>query len=186
VGTGSLKTRASAGRREQPPARTLQGLGGEQRCHYRGMTCAGCGLCFEHGERVRSAGDGLAHLRCSCVEAAQRGEQRRARTAGRQEPTDGEANVSSADQQMDDARAYATWAQLERDFATGGERREQRLLLPRHSRERFIQMLRWMAQDDVRCELLCRRCGELWVHTMVRQGLRTGRWTAGWWHALRL
>ena len=55
---------------------------------------------------------------------------------------------------MEDARAYATWAAMEREFALGGAASGARLLLPRHSRSRFIELLEWMARDDERCALL--------------------------------
>jgi len=54
---------------------------------------------------------------------------------------------------MEDARAYATWARLEREFALGEAAGKGRLLLPRHSRERFVELIEWMARTGRR-ELL--------------------------------
>jgi hypothetical protein len=48
---------------------------------------------------------------------------------------------------MEDARAYATWAAMEREFSLGRGAASGRLLLPRHSRVRFIELLEWMALD---------------------------------------
>ena len=80
---------------------------------------------------------------------------------------------------MEDARAYATWAAMEREFALGGAASGARLLLPRHSRSRFIELLEWMAQDDdltrgVRC---CRRCCERRASTRSGRSWRTGALT---------
>ena len=55
---------------------------------------------------------------------------------------------------MEDARVYATWAQLERQFALGDVASGRRLLLPRHSRVRFLGLLEWMARDEARRALL--------------------------------
>jgi len=55
---------------------------------------------------------------------------------------------------MEDARAYAAWAAMEREFALGGAAGGARLLMPRHSRRRFIEMIEWMALDERRCRLL--------------------------------
>lgn len=55
---------------------------------------------------------------------------------------------------MEDARAYSTWARLEREFALGEERGRGRLLLPRHSRARFLEFVEWMVRDAVRRSLL--------------------------------
>jgi hypothetical protein len=145
-----------AGRRERAPVRTLQRLGDQQCCHYRGVCCAGCGLPFERGERVCSAGGGLAHRRDGCVEAAQRGGLR-----------EGARALSVEEEGLEAARAYATWARLEREFALGQGAGDGRLLLPRHSRERFLALLEWMGRDVGRRELL---------PTVVRaSGLFTGR-----------
>ena len=134
------------GRRQRPPARTLQQMGAVQRCHYRGTPCAGCGQLMRRGERVRTAGGGLVHAQGGCAAAA-------TRSAQRGQPA--EAPVArSAEGAMEDARAYATWAAMEREFALGGAASGARLLLPRHSRSRFIELLEWMAQDDERRALL--------------------------------
>ena len=55
---------------------------------------------------------------------------------------------------MDDAWAYSTWARLEREYALGAAAGRGRLLLPRHSSERFLAFLEWMVRDAVRRELL--------------------------------
>jgi hypothetical protein len=133
-----------AGRQERPPVRKLQGLGDEQRCHYGGVRCAGCGLRMERGERVRSAGGGLSHRREECVEAARRG--------GR--TSDSRAAVSEVEQDLEAARAYATWTRLEREFTLGAGASGGRLLLPRHSRESFMGLLSWMARDEERRQLM--------------------------------
>ena len=52
--------------------------------------------------------------------------------------------MSDEGQEMADARAYSTWARLEREFALGETAGRARLLLPRHSRGRFIEFLGWM------------------------------------------
>ena len=57
-------------------------------------------------------------------------------------------------QDMEDARAYATWAAMEREFALGGSAGGARLLLPRHSRLRFLELIEWMAISERRCALL--------------------------------
>ena len=51
---------------------------------------------------------------------------------------------------MADARAYATWAALERAFALSDAASSGRLLLPRHSRARFAEMVEWMSIDEER------------------------------------
>ena len=55
------------------------------------------------------------------------------------------AEVRSASGEMEDARTYAIWAAMERSFVLGGEAGSQRLLLPRHSRARFLELVEWMA-----------------------------------------
>ena len=57
-------------------------------------------------------------------------------------------------QEMKDARAYATWAAMEREFALGEANSGRRLLLPRHSRARFLELVEWMARDEGRRGLL--------------------------------
>ena len=51
------------------------------------------------------------------------------------------AEVRSASGEMEDARTYAIWAAMERSFVLGGEAGSQRLLLPRHSRARFLELV---------------------------------------------
>ena len=55
---------------------------------------------------------------------------------------------------MADARAYATWARLEREFALGEDAGHGALLLPRHSAARFTSFIEWMARDRERRALL--------------------------------
>ena len=134
---------AKEGRRQRPPV-TTQRLGAVQRCHYRGTPCAGCGQLMPRGERVCSAGGGLAHARGGCAEAA------------RVRPGSARSTASGVDgsQEMKDARAYATWAAMEREFALGEANSGRRLLLPRHSRARFLELVEWMARDEGRRGLL--------------------------------
>ena len=148
---------AAARRHVLPPAgsarqrryeRTTLGSSGWQRCHYRGTECAGCGQLMRRGERVRAAGGGLVH---ACEGCARHAEVRRAHRGAEQESP---AESQHEEQAMADARAYSVWARLEREFALGEDRGSGRLLLPRHSRERFVEMLRWMAHDAGRRELL--------------------------------
>ena len=57
----------------------------------------------------------------------------------------------------EEARAYSVWARLEREYALSDERVAAGtggLLLPRHSRERFVDFLRWLMSDaDRACSL---------------------------------
>ena len=115
-------------------------MGAVQRCQYRGTVCAGCGLLMRRGEQVRASGGGLVHARSSCVEAAA---SRRWRERG----ADAAEAARGQTSEVEDARAYATWAALEREFALGGEAGSGRLLLPRHSKARFLEMVEWMARD---------------------------------------
>jgi hypothetical protein len=55
---------------------------------------------------------------------------------------------------MEEARAYSTWARLEREFALGEAGGKGHLLLPRHSRARFIEFVEWMGRDAERRALL--------------------------------
>ena len=148
---------AAAARRQVQPARgsiagrgrvvrVLPRTGGWQRCHYRGTACAGCGQLFRRGERVASAGDGLVHPRGGCEEAERRRRETRAQTTSVEEPAEGD--------EMESARAYSIWAQLEREFALGEGGGSGRLLLPRHSKDRFVQFLEWMGCDASRRERL--------------------------------
>ena len=125
---------STASRRQKPPVRTLRSMSEVQRCHYRGTPCAGCGQLFRRGERVRAAGGGLVHTGGRCCEAIQTKSTR----------------VPATESAMEDARAYAVWARLEREFALGDAAGGRRLLLPRHSRERFVELIEWMALDEVR------------------------------------
>ena len=140
-----LPVRRGAGRRERPPVRS-QGLDVVQRCHYRGMSCAGCARSFERGERVRAAGSGLVHVRDECVAAVAAPEK--------------VAQVSSTTSEgigraLEDARCYAVWTRLEREFTLGGEESVRGgLLLPRHSRARFMAMIDWMGRDASRRAML--------------------------------
>jgi hypothetical protein len=60
----------------------------------------------------------------------------------------------AATEPMEDARTYATWARLEREFALGDAGGKGHLLLPRHSRTRFIEFVDWVGRDAERRELL--------------------------------
>ena len=132
----------AAGRRERAQVRAQHKPGGWLRCQYGGTPCAGCGRLFRRGERVRSAGGGLAHPREQCMEAAWARAARRSRALA-------VGAMPAWEATLEDARAYATWAQLEREF-TLGEPGGRRLLLPRHSRERFIQLVEWMGREESR------------------------------------
>ena len=125
-------------RRRPAPPRVLRDVGEWQRCHYRGTTCIGCGQRFERGERVLAAGCGLVHFGGGCS----------TRAAARCESAS--STAQSGDGGLEDARAYATWAHLEREFALGPAAGRGRLLLSRHSRERFMQFVRWMARSGHR------------------------------------
>ena len=50
----------------------------------------------------------------------------------------------------DDARAYSIWTRLEREFVFGESRGAGGVLLPRHSRARFLEFVHWMAADSTR------------------------------------
>ena len=54
------------------------------------------------------------------------------------------------EQGLEAARAYATWARLEREFALRQDAGGGRLLLPQalRSRERFLALLEWMATSS--------------------------------------
>jgi hypothetical protein len=144
-----LPAACTEGRRQRPLVRTLQQMGAVQRCHYRGTECAGCWQQMRRGERVRSAGGGLVHAQGGCVEAAIR-----AATASGRRPRSVATGLRVQGQDMEDARAYATWAAMEREFALGGSAGGARLLLPRHSRLRFLELIEWMAISERRCALL--------------------------------
>ena len=59
----------------------------------------------------------------------------------------GGASDETTERALEDARCYSTWARLEREFALGGaESVRGGLLLPRHSRARFMAMVEWMAR----------------------------------------
>jgi hypothetical protein len=144
-----LPAARTEGRRQKPPARTLQQLGAVQRCHYRGTECAGCGQQMRRGERVRSAGGGLAHAQGGCVEAATIAQT--TRTAAVSSRSRSAAMGSHGQgQDMEDARAYTTWAAMEREFTLGSSAGGARLLLPRHSKSRFFELVEWMALDERR------------------------------------
>ena len=67
----------------------------------------------------------------------------------------GGASDETAERALEDARCYSTWARLEREFALGGaESVRGGLLLPRHSRARFMAMVEWMGRDASRRALL--------------------------------
>ena len=136
------------GHRPKLPVRRLQRLGTVQLCHYRGMQCAGCGQAMRRGERVRSAAGGLTHAQGGCVEMVTR-----ARSAPRLTTTT-ESQVEVPTATLEDARAYATWAAMEREFSMGRGAASGRLLLPRHSRARFIELLEWMSLDRERRALM--------------------------------
>ena len=120
-----------------------------QVCRYRGMRCAGCGVCFIRGERMQGGGAGFVHRRERCAEAAR---QELLCVAARDRQSASHAwppLVSAAT--VDQARACAVWARLEREYALGGGRAAIEaggLLLPRHDRDTFIDFLRWMASGD--------------------------------------
>ena len=100
---------------------------------------------MRRGERVRSAAGGLTHAQGGCAEVAVRARSAaQSTTATQVEPT----------ATMEDARAYATWAAMEREFSLGRGAASGRLLLPRHSRARFIELLEWMALDRERRTLM--------------------------------
>ena len=106
---------------------------------------------FEPNMRVRAAGAGLVHPRGDCVGRA---EQRAvaASAYGGDEPED--TAVAAESQTMEDARAYSVWARLEREFALGVEGGSGRLLLPRHSRQRFLAFVEWVTRDEARLKTL--------------------------------
>ena len=62
--------------------------------------------------------------------------------------------MSEVEQDLEAARAYATWTRLEREFTLGAGASGGRLLLPRHSRESFMGLLSWMARDEERRQLM--------------------------------
>ena len=72
--------------------------------------------------------------------------------------------AAQTDTSLGAARAYATWTRLEREFALGASR-GRRLLLPRHSRERFIEMVEWMGHDEGRRVLLPQVQRAVGLHT---------------------
>ena len=82
-----------------------------------------------------TAGRGLVHVKGGC-----------AARVGAQSMEIGTA-TTAGDGGLEDARVYATWARLERQFVLGAAAGRGRLLMPRHSRERFEQLVRWMARD---------------------------------------
>ena len=95
---------------------------------------------------MRAAGGGLVHVRDHCVASAV------AQVGAAQASGAGDA---VAGRSLEDARCYATWARLEREFALGGaESVRGGLLLPRHSRARFMAMVEWMGHDASRRALL--------------------------------
>ena len=89
------------------------------------------------------------HAQGGCVEAATIAQTTRtAAVSGRLRSAAMESYGQGQD--MEDARAYAAWAAMEREFALGGSAGGARLLLPRHSRSRFLELLEWMALDERR------------------------------------
>ena len=103
---------------------------------------------------MRSAGGGLAHAQGGCVEAATAAPTTRSVAASNHRLQSRGAEPHGHGRDMEDARAYATWAAMEREFALGGPAGGARLLLPRHSRSRFLEMMEWMALDERRRALL--------------------------------
>ena len=90
------------------------------------------------------------HAQGGCVEAATAAPTTRtAAASGRRSQLTG-VEPSVQGQDMEDARAYAAWAAMEREFALGSSAGGARLLMPRHSKLRFIEMLEWMALDERR------------------------------------
>ena len=138
-------------RRQLPAVQALISPGELQRCHYGGTRCAGCGVFFARGERVCAAGGGLAHPGSGCAREAEQQVGRRQLAA-------------QTDRSLGAARAYATWTRLEREFALGASQ-ARRLLLPRHSRERFIEMVEWMGHDEGRRALLPQVQRAVGLHT---------------------
>ena len=88
------------------------------------------------------------HAQGSCAEATTRALVETGR------PATAESTAVRQPAAMDDARAYATWAATEREFSLGGAASNGRLLLPRHSRARFVELLEWMARDERRRALM--------------------------------
>ena len=121
------------------PERALLREEETQLCRYRGMCCAGCGAAFRRGERVRSAGGALAHTAAGCVERATRVPCPRL-----EEATCGSAPMAD---EMEVARAHATLARLEREFALGEGLDRGGMVLPRHSRRQFERFAAWLSSD---------------------------------------
>ena len=74
--------------------------------------------------------------------------------AEQDQPAEGRSEQSRADVSQataGDARDYSVWTRLEREFALGeGLAAGSGLLLPRHSRGRFIEFAGWLAADAER------------------------------------
>ena len=138
-------------RATQPP-RTPRGSvdpSAPQMCRYRGAACGGCGVLFREGESTQGCGPCLVHRRESCVEAATRS-WRKAVTVRAQEGAVGIEDERVSQATADDARAYSIWTRLEREFVFGESRGAGGVLLPRHSRARFLEFVHWMAADSTR------------------------------------
>jgi len=90
----------------------------------------------------------LVHPREGCAREAESRRTQRAWMVEKPQVVQSEAQVE------EDARADSIWARLEREFALGAGIGSGRLLLPRHSRDRWMEMIRWMACGPDRCEIL--------------------------------
>ena len=122
------------------PPRAMLSAEETQVCHYRGVSCAGCGHFFRRGERVRAAGGAQVHTARACAERAMRRREQAEGTGGHEPPGN----------EMETARAYATWARLEREYALGPGLERGGVLLPRHSERVFGQFIRWLQDDEGR------------------------------------
>jgi hypothetical protein len=91
---------------------------------------------------VRSAGGGLVHAHREAVWRRRHAQQQLAAVDRNRWQRGGVFRG------MEDARAYATWAAMEREFALGGSAGGARLLLPRHSRLRFLELIEWMVISE--------------------------------------
>ena len=97
---------------------------------------------------MQGGGAGFVHCRAECAAAAARA----LRAEASQRPT---ARAAAPMATAEQARAYSVWARLEREYALSEERAAETggLLLPRHSRDRFLDFVEWMASDAERASL---------------------------------
>mmetsp|Transcript_4513 Transcript_4513/g.11858 ORF Transcript_4513/g.11858 Transcript_4513/m.11858 type:complete len:109 (+) Transcript_4513:3-329(+) len=68
----------------------------------------------------------------------------------RREKAEGTGGHEPPGNEMETARAYATWARLEREYALGPGLERGGVLLPRHSERVFGQFIRWLQDDEGR------------------------------------